>query len=62
MDDNNKSILLKCNRLNNRYQEIIKTRIATPEFSTKFGPVVDNLVVPNLPAKVMSQYNDVFSR
>ncbi|KAJ6636653.1 Neuroligin-4, X-linked [Pseudolycoriella hygida] len=45
-----------------RYQEIVKTQIATPEFSTKFGPVVDNLVVPNIPAKVMSQYNDVFSR
>ncbi len=51
-----------CLQHNNRYQEIIKTQVSTPEFSTKFGPVVDNLVVPNIPAKVMSQYNDVFSR
>lgn len=50
------------NHTTHRYQEIIKTQVATPEFSTKFGPVVDNLVVPNIPAKVMSQYNDVFSR
>lgn len=45
-----------------RYQEILKTRISTPEFTTTFGPVVDNLVVPNQPHKIMGQYNGVFSR
>lgn len=45
-----------------RYQEILKARKPSAQFSTQFGPVVDNLVVPNTPHKVMGQYSDIFSR
>lgn len=48
--------------LSYRYQEILKARKPSAQFSTQFGPVVDNLVVPNTPHKVMGQYSDIFSR
>ncbi|XP_066143229.1 neuroligin-4, X-linked-like isoform X1 [Euwallacea fornicatus] len=38
---------------------------ATPEtdpFKTTFGPVVDNIFVPNDPKKLMTQYTDIFKR
>lgn len=40
----------------------MQMRVSTPEYSTVFGPVVDNLVVPNQPHKVMGQFSHVFKR
>lgn len=51
------SIFLAC-----RYQEIMQQRMSKPEYATVFGPVVDNLVVPNQPHKIMDQYSEMFSR
>lgn len=48
--------------IENRYQEIIQQRLYSPESETVYGPVVDNLVVPNQPYQIMSQYHDSFSR
>lgn len=50
--------MLKCLRKKN-YEEILAAR---PLSSVVFGPVVDNLVIPNQPHKIMSQYNGMFSR
>lgn len=44
-----------------RYSEILNVKIASPQFSTRFGPIVDGLVIPNTPHKVMGQYSDIFS-
>jgi neuroligin len=53
--------MLACLR-KKRYQDILAIKVSSPQFSTKFGPVVDGLVVPNVPHKVMGQYSDIFSR
>lgn len=34
----------------------------TEPYKTTFGPVVDNLIVPNDPRKSMMQYTDIFKR
>ncbi|XP_040154192.1 uncharacterized protein LOC120895163 [Anopheles arabiensis] len=44
-----------------RYSEILGVKTASPQFSTRFGPIVDGLVIPNMPHKVMGQYSDIFS-
>ncbi|XP_053671850.1 uncharacterized protein LOC128722056 [Anopheles nili] len=44
-----------------RYSEILGVKTASPQFSTQFGPIVDGLVIPNMPHKVMGQYSDIFS-
>lgn len=51
-----------CSLVSGSYQEIVQQRVSTPEFGTVFGPVVDNLVVPNQPHKIMGQYNEMFSQ
>lgn len=58
-DDNEE--MLNCLR-KKRYQEILNARVKAPEFSTTFGPVVDNHLIPNQPFKIMSQYTGVFGR
>lgn len=58
-DDNEE--MLTCLR-KKRYQDILKSHASAPEFTTRFGPVVDHLVIPNEPQKLMSHHNGVFSR
>lgn len=53
--------MVSCLR-NKQYQEIFGVRISTPQFTTRFGPVVDGLVVPNEPHEAMGQHSDIFSR
>lgn len=53
--------MLKCLR-KKRYQDILAAQPQTSGRSVAFGPVVDNLVVPNQPHKIMSQYHGMFSR
>ncbi|CAG9853637.1 unnamed protein product [Phyllotreta striolata] len=45
-----------------RLDEIMAAGAITPDYKTRFGPVVDSLVVPNDPKKSMTQYNDIFRR
>lgn len=45
-----------------RLDEIMAAQVIAPPYSTRFGPVVDSLVVPNNPQKLMTQYTDIFSR
>lgn len=45
-----------------RLKEIMAVPVEAPPFVTKFGPIVDGLAVPNEPKKLMSTYNDLFSR
>ena len=52
--------MLSCLR-KKRYSEILSVKTSSPRFSTRFGPIVDGLVIPNTPHKVMGQYSDIFS-
>ncbi|XP_074040632.1 uncharacterized protein [Leptinotarsa decemlineata] len=45
-----------------RLDEIMAASAITPDYKTRFGPVVDSIVVPNEPKKSMTQYNDLFRR
>ncbi|XP_065163023.1 uncharacterized protein [Atheta coriaria] len=45
-----------------RLSELLDVTATTADYSTKFGPIVDGLVIPNDPAKIMSTYNEFFSR
>lgn len=58
-DDNEE--MLTCLR-KKRYQDILQSQVMMPEFTTTFGPVVDQLVVPNEPQNIMKNYAGVFSR
>lgn len=49
-DDNDE--MLTCLQ-KKRYQDILKVHVSSPEFTTTFGPVVDNFIVPNDPQKMM---------
>ncbi|XP_055317248.1 uncharacterized protein LOC129576332 [Sitodiplosis mosellana] len=51
-DDNDE--MLTCLQ-KKRYQDILKSsvHVSSPEFTTTFGPVVDNFIVPNDPQKMM---------
>lgn len=53
--------MLQCLR-KKRYSEIFSVKTSSPEFSTRFGPIIDGLVIPNTAHKVMGQYSDIFSR
>ncbi|KAL1513355.1 hypothetical protein ABEB36_002775 [Hypothenemus hampei] len=62
--------ILNCQLLDNfaaclrkkRLDEIMAAVPETEPYKTTFGPVVDNLIVPNNPRKSMSQYTDIFKR
>ncbi|KAJ8946227.1 hypothetical protein NQ318_013038, partial [Aromia moschata] len=41
-------------------REIMAAGATTPAYKTRFGPIVDSLVVPNDPRKSMTQYHDIF--
>ncbi|KAJ8977444.1 hypothetical protein NQ317_007800, partial [Molorchus minor] len=43
-------------------REIMAAGVISPAYKTRFGPVVDAIVVPNDPTKSMTQYNDIFRR
>lgn len=58
-DDNEE--MLTCLR-KKRYQDILQLQVMTPEFTTIFGPVVDQLVVPSEPQNIMKHHAGVFSR
>lgn len=58
-DDNEE--MLTCLR-KKRYQDIMKVQVSVPEFSTAFGPVVDNSIVPNDPQKMMQSFHGGFNR
>ncbi|GLV39052.1 Neuroligin 1 [Carabus blaptoides fortunei] len=45
-----------------RLSEIMSVSLMASPYVTKFGPIVDGLVVPNYPKLLMSKYNDLFSR
>ncbi|CAG9829909.1 unnamed protein product [Diabrotica balteata] len=45
-----------------RLEEIMAAGAITPDYKTRFGPIVDSLVVPNEPKKCMTQYHDIFRR
>ncbi|XP_057664860.1 neuroligin-4, X-linked-like [Diorhabda carinulata] len=45
-----------------RLDEIMTAAANTRDYKTRFGPLVDSLVVPNDPKKSMTQYNDIFRR
>lgn len=49
-DDNDE--MLTCLQ-KKRYQDILKVHVSSPEFTTTFGPVIDNFIVPNDPQKMM---------
>ncbi|CAH1117824.1 unnamed protein product [Phaedon cochleariae] len=51
----------KCLR-RKRLDEIMAADVITPDYKTRFGPVVDSIVVPSEPEKSMTQYNDLFRR
>ncbi|CAH0557834.1 unnamed protein product [Brassicogethes aeneus] len=42
--------------------EIMNVGAKTSAYKTRFGPVVDSVVVPNDPKKSMAQYSDIFKR
>lgn len=49
--------MLQCLR-NKRYDDILAAQpYVTASNSATFGPIIDNLVIPNNPQKIMSQYN-----
>lgn len=58
-DDNEE--MLTCLR-KKRYQDIMNVTVTSPEFTTAFGPVVDNSVVPNDPQKMMQHFHGGFKR
>lgn len=58
-DDNEE--MLTCLR-SKPYQDIMKVHVTTPEFTTSFGPVVDNFIVPNEPEKMMQHFDGEFKR
>lgn len=45
-----------------RLSEIMSVKPFAREFVTRFGPIVDGLVVPNEPRQLMSVHVDLFSR
>lgn len=45
-----------------RYQDILKVRVSSPEFTTTFGPSVDNLYIPDEPQKMMQNLQGGFNR
>lgn len=53
--------LLKCLR-NKTFTELMSIKVPVSEFSTRFGPIIDGLVVPNAVHKMMGQFSDIFSR
>lgn len=60
MRDDNED-MLNCLR-KKHYQEIMKVHVSSPEFTTTFGPVVDNFIVPNDPQKMMQHLHGGFKR
>lgn len=58
-DDNEE--MLTCLR-KKHYQEILSTQVMMPEFTTTFGPVVDQLVVTSEPQNIMKNYAGILSR
>lgn len=58
-DDNEE--MLTCLR-KKRYQDIVKLHVASPEFTTIFGPVVDQTIVPKEPEKMMQHFHGGFNR
>jgi neuroligin len=53
--------LLNCLK-NRSYTDMINVRISTPKFSTPFGPIVDGMVIPDDPQKLMGQSSELFNR
>ncbi|KAJ8918286.1 hypothetical protein NQ315_014156, partial [Exocentrus adspersus] len=45
-----------------RLDEIMAASVRSRPYETRFGPIVDSLVVPNDPKKLMTQYKDIFQR
>lgn len=58
---NDNEEMLRCLRTKH-YEEILKTRESTPQFSTTYGPLVDNSIIPDRPAILMNDNPDVFRR
>lgn len=61
MADNDNEDLLKCLR-NKTFNELMAVKVPESQFSTRFGPIIDGLVIPNAVHKVMGQSNEIFSR
>lgn len=53
--------MLTCLR-KKRYEDIMQSQVMSPEFTTTFGPVVDQLVVPSEPQNIMKNHAGGFSR
>ncbi|XP_030759250.1 neuroligin-4, X-linked-like, partial [Sitophilus oryzae] len=45
-----------------RLDQIMSSAAVSDPYRTTFGPVVDNIFVPNDPKKSMAQYTDIFKR
>lgn len=45
-----------------RLSEIMSATATTSKFATKFGPLVDGLVVPNEPEHLMANYTNLIHR
>lgn len=54
MDDEKLAACLRKKRLH----EIMNVPAVTPAFVTRFGPIVDSVVIPNDPKHLMTTYND----
>lgn len=45
-----------------RLHEIMAAAAVSPAYMTRFGPIVDGLVIPNDPRHLMTNYQDLLSR
>lgn len=45
-----------------RLDELMTADVRSLPYETRFGPIVDSLVVANDPKKLMTQYTDMFQR
>lgn len=58
MDDDKLGTCLRKKRLH----EIMSAAAVAPAYVTKFGPIVDSVVIPNDPRHLMTTYNDFLRR
>lgn len=45
-----------------RLDELMAATSIDHEYKTRFGPIIDSVVIPNDPKKSMTEYNDLFRR
>uniref|UniRef100_A0A336LRV4 CSON014630 protein n=1 Tax=Culicoides sonorensis TaxID=179676 RepID=A0A336LRV4_CULSO len=54
-------LLLRCLR-EKPVEELMRLNVSSSEYSTRFGPIIDGLVIPNAVHKIMAQQSETFSR